>query len=164
MTHADPVEIERKFLVKRLPDLARARCYTVRQGYCTHPDDSISMRLRQKSDQLFLTVKTGEGPVRSEREIPIEAEQFNVLWPATTGRRIEKKRWIGPLGNGHLFELDIFCGAHQPLQMVEVEFDTLEDAEAFTPPDWFGREVSTDKAYRNKSIALWGVPQQPMSV
>lgn len=39
------MEIERKFLVAALPDLATAEPVAVRQGYLTRPEDSVEMRL-----------------------------------------------------------------------------------------------------------------------
>ncbi|MFN3524712.1 MAG: CYTH domain-containing protein [Paracoccus sp. (in: a-proteobacteria)] len=153
---ADAQEIERKFLVGTMPDLSGARASALRQGYVTAPEDTVELRLRQSDDSFVLSIKSGEGMVRSEREIAIDAPQFETLWPATEGRRIEKTRWTGDLGAGLVYELDIFAGDLAGLLTVEVEFGSAEAADAFVPPDWFGAEVTSDKRYRNKSLALSG--------
>ena len=48
-------------------------------------------------------------------------------------------------------ELDIYPS---DLVIVEVEFASLEEAEAFTPPSWFGEEVTGNKQYSNAQLAL----------
>ena len=80
-----------------------------------------------------------------------------MLWPQTEGRRVVKTRWVGQLGGGLTYELDIFEGDLAPLVMVEVEFQSEADAREFVAPEWFGRDVSTDKRFGNKSLALTGV-------
>lgn len=153
---SDAQEIERKFLVSALPDLAGAVKTDLRQGYVTLPEDSVEVRLRQSDHACFLAVKSGEGVVRTERETTISAEQFDALWSATEGRRIEKTRWIGRLDDKLCFELDVYAGVLAPLLTVEVEFSSEHEAAAFVPPEWFGIDVSSDKRFRNKALALSG--------
>ncbi|WP_170557714.1 CYTH domain-containing protein [Ruegeria atlantica] len=151
-------EIERKFLVAELPDLSDAGKAVVRQGYLTAPDDSTELRLRQKNDRHFLTLKGAGSLVRVEREAEITVEQFETFWPETEGRRVEKERYTGTLPDGRVFELDIFLGDLAPLRLVEVEFDTEAEARAYLPPAWFGADVTADKRYKNKMMAINGLP------
>ncbi len=151
-------EIERKFLVADLPDLSGTEKAVVRQGYLTAPDDSTELRLRQKNDRYFLTLKGSGVLVRVEREAEISAEQFNTFWPETDGRRVEKERFTGQLPDGRVFELDVFQGDLAPLRLVEVEFQTEAEAEAYAPPEWFGADVTADKRYKNKTMATKGIP------
>lgn len=151
-----PLEIERKFLVSTMPDLAAASRSSLRQGYLTVPEDSVEVRLRQADETFILCVKFGEGIVRGEREIEISEAQFGTLWPQTEGRRVEKTRWAGQLEEGLTYELDIFAGDLAPLVMVEVEFRSEAEANRFVAPDWFGRDVSTDKRFGNKALAVSG--------
>lgn len=155
---ADSVEIERKFLVQHLPDLGRASRAVIRQGYLTQPTDSVEIRLRQKDETCFLTLKSDGETVRVERETEISQAQFETLWPETEGRRVEKERWTGGLPGGLSFELDLFSGALDTLRLVEVEFDAETAATAFAAPDWFGADVTQDKRFKNKALALDGVP------
>lgn len=154
------VEIERKFLVARLPVLEGLKAKPVRQGYVTLEGDSVELRLREKGGAFFLTLKSEGGLQRMEREIEIGRDQFDTLWPATGGRVVEKTRYVGALADGVTFELDVFAGVLAPLVLVEVEFETVEAARAFTPPDWFGEDVTEDRRYRNRALADDGVPDQ----
>ncbi|MCA0998408.1 CYTH domain-containing protein [Alloyangia pacifica] len=157
----EAVEIERKFLVAQLPVLEDLKAKPVRQGYVTQAGDSVELRLREKGGAFFLTLKSEGGLVRMEREIEIDAAQFEALWPATEGRRLEKTRYVGALPDGTGFELDVFTGTLAPLVLVEVEFDSAEAARAFTPPDWFGADVTEDRRYRNRALADDGVAGRP---
>jgi CYTH domain-containing protein len=145
-------EIERKFLVKGpVPEGLAAQ--PIRQGYITAASDSAEVRLRQKGEACFLTVKSEGGLVRDEYEIAIGKPEFETLWPLTEGRRVEKTRHRGALAGGLEFELDIFEGHLAPLMLVEVEFPSEAAARAFMPPDWFGEDVTEDKRYRNIALA-----------
>jgi len=151
------VEIERKFLVAELPDGYRsAPSAHLRQGYLVIAPEG-SARLRDADGARTLTVKSGSGLVRSEHETAITSEQFEALWPATEGRRLEKRRYRLPAGD-LAFEVDVFEGDLSGLEFVEVEFATRSAAAAFVPPAWFGPEVTDDPAYTNASLSTRGRP------
>ena len=152
------IEIERKFLVRRLPaDLDRRSGAAIRQGYLIATETGIELRIRQKKETFYQTVKMGAGVARTEIEIELNRDQFQQLWPFTAGRRVTKTRFTLPVGT-HTAELDRFEGDLQGLTLVEVEFDALADSAAFDPPDWFGREVTEDERYKNQHLAVHGIP------
>lgn len=152
------IEIERKFLVSDEPNLGACEPVDIRQGYLTIPSDSLSVRLRKKGGRCFLTAKGKGGIARQEIESEISTVAFEQFWPLTQGRRLQKTRWIGALPNGLKYELDVFQGGLAPLRLVEVEFATLGQAQAFCPPSWFGRDVTEDAAFGNRSLATNGFP------
>ena len=156
-------EIERKFLVTDPPpDLDRSRGDPVKQGYIAIADDGLEVRIRQRGDRCYLTIKQGEGRVRLEEEFEIDAERFARLWPLTDGRRIEKTRYVMPDSeSGELeIELDVYAGALEDLVTAEVEFPSEEAAEQFEPPSWFGPEVTEDSRYKNRELATHGAPSR----
>ncbi len=157
----EPIEIERKFRVRDLPALEGLKAVHVQQGYLTRTGDSVELRLRQADDRHFMTLKSDGGLERLEYEIAIDPAQFETLWPATKGRRVEKIRHVGRLPGGEIFELDVFAGKLAPLILVEVEFASLEAARSFTAPDWFGTEVTDDALFKNKSLAMMDSWQEP---
>src|SRR5438067_12120400 len=86
-----PLELERKFLVRRLPDdLTSYPSNEISQGYLVSLDDGLQVRLRKSGDRYTLTFKRGRGNVREEREVELTAAQFDALWPATDGSRLAK--------------------------------------------------------------------------
>jgi adenylate cyclase len=157
-TMAEGIEIERKFLVEQLPDGLDAHpSREIEQGYLAITDD-VEVRLRRYGDDTFLTVKSSGDGSRIEEEIEIEPRRFAALWPLTEGRRLEKRRYRIPFGDGLTIELDVYHGRLSGLLTAEVEFDTPADASTFVPPDWFGRELTADSAYKNKRLATHGLP------
>jgi adenylate cyclase len=149
-------EIERKFLVLEPPPNLGAGT-PISQGYLPLEGDETELRVRRKGDATVLTVKSGSGLDRGEREVAIPSDVFNTLWPLTEGRRIEKERLELPHGEATI-ELDRFGGALDGLMVAEVEFDSTDASERFEGPDWFGREVTGDPAYSNRSLAERGRP------
>jgi adenylate cyclase len=146
-------EIERKFLVKRLPEkLNRSRRYIIAQGYLATEPAGRHVRVRKKGKTSSLTFKVGRGAHREEREIKLSAKQFATLWPATVGRRLRKLRYEIPWKN-LMIEIDIYRGRHSGLVVAEVEFPDQATCRRFEPPSWFGREVTGEKRYSNVRLA-----------
>ena len=146
-------EIERKFLVRKLPeDLNAFPSSEISQGYLVSLDDGLQVRLRKKAEQYTLTFKRGLGNVREERDVALTAGQFSTLWPATEGKRLIKTRYEIPFGN-RLVEIDIYGGKHDGLVVAEVEFDDEEAANHFRAPDWLGDDVTGDPRYSNQLLA-----------
>lgn len=142
------MEIERKYLIKDLPDLNKYDKKKITQGYlCTDP----VVRVRQDGDTYYMTYKGKGMMVREEYNLPLTKDSFEHLVKKADGKIIEKTRHIIPFGS-HTIELDVFEGAHAPLIMAEVEFDSVEEANSFTPPEWFGEEVTDDKRYHNSNM------------
>ncbi len=87
------VEVERKWLVNEVPPKALAApAEPIEQGYLTIGTDGAETRVRRRDGRCTLTVKSGSGLIRGEHEIELTAQQFDALWPATEGRRVEKQR------------------------------------------------------------------------
>jgi adenylate cyclase len=144
-------EIERKFLVRDLPAEVRDRSSDrIRQGYLTL--EPVEVRIRSRAGRPHeLTVKSAGGLSRAEINVPLTPEQFDELWPLVQ-RSIEKERTVLELA-GQSVEVDVYGGKLDGLVVAEVEFDTEGEAQAFMPPAWFDREVTTDARYRNAALA-----------
>jgi CYTH domain-containing protein len=154
------LEIERKFLVKHLPPAAdQLSGDTIRQGYVIATEDGIELRVRQKRARFFQTIKMGDGLSRTEIEFELTHDQFRRLWPSTEGRRVSKTRYRLPVG-AHTAELDRFDGDLAGLFLVEVEFPSVAASRQFSPPDWFGEEVTEDGRYKNNHLAAHGIPER----
>jgi adenylate cyclase len=146
-------EIERKFLLKRLPEkLKQARRCVIAQGYLAAEPGGRHVRLRKKGKTASLTFKVGRGAHREEREIKLGPKQFTALWPATVGRRLYKLRYEMPWKN-FLIEIDIYRRKHKGLVVAEVEFPDRTACRKFKAPAWFGREVTGNKRYSNVRLA-----------
>jgi adenylate cyclase len=154
------IEIERKFVLQAIPgeDFLGVGI-ALRQGYIAE-EGQVSVRIRITPTTSLLTVKAGVGLTRTEVELPISSEQVEALWPHTALRRIVKTRYRLPLvGPTNLVaEVDVYADRLDGLCTVEVEFPSEEQAAAFSPPDWFGIEVTGDGAWTNAALARNGLP------
>jgi CYTH domain-containing protein len=153
------VEVERKFLLADVPETMRfARREPIRQGYLALDGDT-EVRLRLTPKHAVLTIKAGRGEVRTEEEVELDRRQGDALWELTEGRRLQKTRRRVRAGDA-LVEVDEYGGALDGLVVAEVEFPDEEASRAFRPPSWFGREVTGDRRYANRSLASDGVPDE----
>lgn len=145
------MEIERKFLVKEFPfRLEALQCKKIKQGYLNF---NPVVRVRQSNEDYYITCKGSGMLAREELEMPLTKDAFEHLMMKIDGNVIEKTRYLYPLENGLTAEIDIFEGVMAPLQMIEVEFASQKQADEFEKPDWFGEEVTYDKAYHNSTMA-----------
>ena len=160
--HTDRVtiEIERKFIVLQDPTAARlGPGVHIRQGYLAE-EQTVEVRIRITPTNAMLTVLAGTGLLRTEVEIAISVEQADTLWPHTARRRIDKTRHRVMLDDplGHVAEVDVYAGALAGLCVTEVEFSSEINAAAFTPPAWFGRELTGQPGWSNAALARYGRP------
>ena len=152
------VEIERRFVVAHLPDaLVLGPGTPMCQGYLTD-GGPVAVRLQITSSEAILTVKAGAGMQRTEVEVAIAADEADQLWPHTAGRRISKTRHHVALADGLNADLDRYHDTLDGLVTVEVEFADLAAAERFSPPTWFGTEVTGRPEWSNAALARTGRP------
>jgi adenylate cyclase len=127
------VEIERKFLVKKIPDLNSVQVSYIEQGYLSF---SPEVRIRKKDDMFYLTVKSDGDIAREEYEIEISQNTYDELTSQVKGLVLKKMRYEIPLNKSEVAELDIYEN-FENLKMVEVEFIDIDSANAFEIPFWF---------------------------
>ena len=138
------MEIERKFLVKTIPDnLSEYKCRIIEQAYlCTEP----VVRVRKDNDEYYLTYKGRGLMAREEYNLPLNKKSYEHLLEKADGNIISKIRYLIPINDGKLTaELDVFKGKFAGMLLVEVEFSSVEQADAFQKPDWFGEDVTYSK-------------------
>lgn len=151
------MEIEHKYLIKELPaDLDKYKKKEIEQGYLNR---SPVLRIRKSNDKYIFTYKSkreiseeGAPICNEEIEAPLTKEAYLHLKSKVDGNLIVKTRYIIPYdydGKTYKIELDVFHGKLEGLVFAEVEFESVEDANAFKGPEWFGKEVSSDRRYRN---------------
>ena len=147
------LEIERKFLIEKLPrSLERFPHKEIAQGYLVIARDRAHVRLRRAGRACTLTFKRGPARAREEREIHLTPAQFATLWPATAGSRLTKTRYYVPFKKLTI-EIDIYRGSNAGLMVAEVEFPDVATYHSFLPPDWLGDEVTGASRYSNVRLA-----------
>ncbi|KGE19296.1 CYTH domain-containing protein [Paenibacillus wynnii] len=155
------LEIERKFLLPEYPEQliqdGELKIYTqqnIDQTYLAI-EDGQELRVRKITDldsgeiTFTHTFKDGKGISREEIEYFISEGLYNQVIEAVKAIPLVKKRLTGEW-NGTTVEIDVYTQLE--LSVLEVEFDSLEEAESFKAPEWFGEDVSTDWKYSNKTV------------
>ncbi len=149
------MEIERKFLIPVLPvNLTDYPFHLLEQAYlCTQP----VVRVRRSDDDYYMTYKSKGLLVREEYNLPLTKESYEHLKAKADGNIIRKKRYLipvaGPAGEELTIELDVFDKPFDGLFLAEVEFDSVEQANAFVPPAWFGDDVTNCPEYHNSNMS-----------
>lgn len=143
------MEIERKFTVKELPDLTQYPSARIIQAYLN--TDPV-IRIRKEGNEYYMTYKGKGLLVREEYNLPLNEESFYHLLPKADGFVIKKTRYKIPY-ESYTIELDLFEDELSALILAEVEFDSEEEANAFTPPEWFLEDVTMDTRYHNSNLS-----------
>jgi CYTH domain-containing protein len=145
------MEIEKKYLLKHLPDFASYEYHKIEQAYlCTNP----VVRVRKEDNNYYMTYKGSGMLAREEYNLPLNQESYEHLKEKADGNVIGKTRYLIPLGKEDLVaEVDVFEEPFAPLIMAEVEFESEEQANAFEAPEWFGEEVTFDGRYHNSYMS-----------
>ena len=113
------MEIERKFLVDRLPEhLEQYDTQQLEQAYlCTDP----VVRVRRQGDEYILTYQGKGHMVREEYNLPLNEQAYEHLLEKADGNVIRKRRTRIPW-QSYMIELDIFEAPFEGLMLAEVEF------------------------------------------
>lgn len=158
------MEIERKFLLKELPEnLDRYSFHTIEQAYLnTKP----VVRIRREDDTYYLTYKGSGLMTHEEYNLPLDKTSYEHLREKADGRIIRKKRYLIPLSQDEInsacyeqlnhtaltIELDIFEGDLAPLVLAEIEFPNEEAALAYEMHPMFAEDVTSDPKYHNSNM------------
>lgn len=155
------LEIERKFLLKEFPQqlIKEDRLQIISeqvmdQTYLAiHEDQELRVRKivdKASGDTTYThTFKKGHGLIREEVEYSISGGIYDQMINALNFVPLIKTRTTARWGDMTI-EIDHY---HQiQLMVLEVEFKTEEEALAFTAPDWFGEDISTDRRLSNKTV------------
>lgn len=144
------MEIERKWLIDGFPcglPLLKEAC--VRQGYIsTRPVVRIRESAYNGASSYILCFK-GEGTLaREEIETEISKELFDRLTVFTGKDLVSKDYKVYALPGGEKLEVSLVdAGLPTQFYYAEVEFPTIEAANAFVPPDFLGEEKTENAAF-----------------
>jgi len=122
---------------------------------------SYELRVRKEGDNCRMTIKVGKGQERIEIESEISEGLFDGLLTLRQSDRkcgvvIKKRRYMLEI-DGRVMSLDVYDEDNKGLFVVEVEFDSNEDALSFSLPGVFAslgfKDVTDDDSYKNRKLA-----------
>ena len=153
--------VRRFLLVSSLARLiARDRGSTsITEGYFAGQQRRVSyVALDAERAGLVMTSEpTGSAPVKERTEIP--RAHAEALLDVCAGR-LTLERSTLPIDGGAEVLIERIA---QPrgINTVTVEFHNPDEAQAFTPPPWFGPEITTEPSFGRQVIALDRLPELP---
>ena len=155
------MEIERQWLfdIDKMPEQFRFGCKDMEQSYLNLEPE---VRLRKETSKLifesniiyWITIKGNGDLSREEINKEITKEEYEALkriGNITEDKIIRKIHWETYIGKYKL-ELNIVDkGTENEFCYGEIEFSSEEEALAFEPLNWFGKEVTYDNSYKMKN-------------
>jgi adenylate cyclase len=133
-------EIERKFLVKRLPDLS----HIVPKRYERYFLDSkprTEERIQKIDNNYFYEKKTDISQLERirDKKKEITESEFNRLKQKARGPIVRERFDISSNPD---ISIQIYFGKLTGLRRAEVEFNSVEEAKVFKPLNWMGKEIT----------------------
>jgi CYTH domain-containing protein len=158
------LEIERKFLVRDLDVAALAAAAAdeleIEQTYLAGAGgESLRVRRSVRPDGGEERTETRKRRIssrtREEVERALDPDEYRRLVEQRdpTRRTIRKRRFMVPIDDGLVCEVDVFGGDLNGLVLAEVELPA--ENSAFRLPEWLTivREVTDDPVYTNAALA-----------
>jgi CYTH domain-containing protein len=142
------IELEKTYLAKSLPaGLEKCRHKEIVDIYlpenCRHP----TLRIRKNGNDHEITKKEpvdkGDSSCQEEQTIKLTEEEFLAL-SKVAGKKVSKVRYFFE-HDGRVAEIDVFSGALLGLVVVDFEFNTTEDKNAFEMPEFCLCEITQEE-------------------
>ena len=150
-TERKKMEIERKFLIDRFPEgLPLKAEYDMQQIYLSVMP-TVRARSRKKDDKetYRMTVKGSGDLCREEIEIDIDRKKYEAFLRIVGKDPIRKHKCDYILPGGLVLECSLVDeGTENEFMYAEVEFPSVEEAEAFEVPPYLGKEVTYDRYWK----------------
>jgi CYTH domain-containing protein len=149
-------ELERKFLLERLPEglTDDAKLYDryitgtrLRLRLAEHPDGRLEYKLNQKESP-----SPPDYGVMTITSIYLTAEEYEVLSVLPAHELRKRRHHLGR------YSIDVFEGELEGLILAETEFASEEEMRAHRIPDFAVRDVSDDVRYTGGALAADGLP------
>lgn len=141
-------EIEKTYLAKYIPpEVLKITPKKVLDIYFPTSAAHPKLRLRHKGDNFELTkkelIKETDASEAEESTIILNSAEFDDL-SKLPGKRVVKNRYEYSL-DGLVFEFDVFQADLTGLVVVEIEFSSTEQKQAFRPPDFCLADVTQEE-------------------
>lgn len=138
------MEIERKFLIQGFLEETPVQTFEMLQGYLSwEPVVRIRSRAGGEHSDFKLCIKGQGSLVRQEIELPLSKEQFGQLCEFLPVPPVRKVQRIYRIDESLLLECScVNPGTELEFWYAEVEFASVEQAQAFVPPAYLGPELT----------------------
>jgi len=145
------IEIERKFLVKKIPSDIEQTIY-IQQYYLSNNKNMVQrLRIFNKKEAIMSFKQKTSNLAKYEFEYKIPLEDANKIIEIINVPFIIKKRHIIYV-DSIKWEVDEFLGQNMGLIIAEVELK--HEKQIVNSPNWIDSEVTDNSSYYNYNLAL----------
>jgi len=142
-------EIERKFLVSKMPDLSSYES-VIFERYYIYRDGSIEIRVQKKGEHYEIERKE---MVNDLKAIKMKMEISKLEFEKLKGLGTEAILKVGYfISSNPDVTIKIYHGKHEGLKKIEVEFSSEEEARTFQIPNWYGKEITDTIISRDSKL------------
>lgn len=144
-------EIERKWLLKEVPERYRAQIPLHYERHFLFSENGIEIRVQKKGNKYEFERKTESNDLtRAVVKFEITGEEYTLL-KKLSNASLERQSYNLNDG-GYEISIKEYLGRHQGLIRAEVEFDSELSANQFIPPSWFGKEITNSELGKDKKL------------
>lgn len=141
------MEIERKFLVKELPDLSGIEPVRF-ERYYLFVSDTVEERIQKTGDTYSYEKKTLVDTFsRSTEKWPISKDEFNKLRKNATKAIVRQSYKLSSK-----MSIKVYHGDYEGLMRAEVEFLSIDEARIYQPEHWMGAEITMTPLGKDSSL------------
>ncbi len=142
-------EIERKFLISKMPDLSKYQPIRY-ERYYIYRDGKVEMRVQKKENKFEIERKEMINKLSAKKtKLKISAPEFEKL--KTFGSDVIIRDGYNLFSSPDV-SIKIYHGKYEGLKKVEVEFKSEEQATSFQIPDWYGEEITDSIVSRDSKL------------
>ncbi len=157
-------EIERRWLIKKddIPfDLNAILREDQEQSYLDN-NPEIIIRRNNMGESFYIASKSNKrenGLVKDKTEKTILEKDYNELYEEKQGNTIIKSRLITTDPETELtYVMDLYSNELSGIEILEIEFNSIEEANNFKAPEWVGEEITYNEDYDGYNLATKGAP------
>jgi CYTH domain-containing protein len=146
---ATEIEFEKTYLAKSLPiGIENAKSVLIRDIYVPQTVGHAHLRLRQKDDIYVITKKQpvlgNDSSYQHEYTIELEKDEFDAM-ASCSSKDFVKRRYFMEF-SGRQAEIDVYLEKLEGLVVIDFEFDSESEKDAFEMPIFVLADVTQDEA------------------
>ena len=141
--------ITRKFLVKQTLDLTGKKQWS-QTRYYLYRKNGIVIRIQTDGEKFELERKESKTDVMRESEkISITKEEFESIGKIAIDYVFRDSYFMSETPR---IILRIYHGQFEGLVRAEIEFQSIEEANHFSPPQWMGKEITSTPLAKDETL------------
>lgn len=152
----DTKEIKRKFIFINNQDLSRLEKEEY-ERYYLYFQNGVDLRIQRVNSRYELErISQEDSTTRHKQKISISTEEFNLL-KSVAKDSTQRDSYV--YSTSPSIVIRIYHGKFEGLGRIEVAFENEAEMQKFTPPEWFGQEITDTPLFKDSSLLQLSVTE-----